>query len=254
MTPVITIGVGLKMYLSLDASVVWAREVAELAHSHPALSTGAVRLVILPTLPSLPAVAAAVGDAPVAIGAQDLFWEESGSYTGGVSGADLVSLGCEFVEIGHAERRTVFREDEDIGRRKLAAAVRAGLIPVLCVGEHAEGEPSAAAEKCIAQIESAIAEVASATIPELVIAYEPEWAIGRAEPAHADHIRAVVTAIRSHLDHHPRLPMSTVIYGGSAQPGLLSQLEGSVDGLFLGRFAHDPRALEIILDEAFAIA
>lgn len=255
MTPTITLGVSLKLYLPLDATISWAKEVASLARSHPAFVSGAVRLFILPSLPSLPAVVDIVGDAPVFVGAQDLFWEDCGAYTGGVSGADLVALGCRFVEVGHAERRTIFGDDDEVIRRKLEAAVRNGLIPVLCVGERVEQATSAAAaEKCIAQIESAIATVEPGTLPELVIAYEPEWAIGRAAPAGREHIQGVVAAMRQYLDAHVRVPNTTVIYGGSAKPGLLSQLDGSVDGLFLGRFAHDPEALALIVNEALALA
>ncbi|MER3387745.1 MAG: triose-phosphate isomerase family protein [Microcella pacifica] len=254
MTPILTIGVSLKLYLDLKASVDWAAQVAQLARAHPSITTSSVRLFVLPSLPSLCAVSAELDNLPVAVGAQDLFWKESGAYTGGVSGADLVALGCQFVEVGHVERRTVFGEDDLTTRRKLAAAVRSGLTPVLCVGEQAEGDPSRGVETCIAQIESALADVASETVPELVIAYEPEWAIGRAEPAGREHIHEVVGAIRDHLSHHPRLQSTTVLYGGSAKPGLLTRLDGSVDGLFLGRFAHDPRSLALILDEAFAIA
>ena len=254
MTPAFTIGISLKLYLDLEASVEWAARVAQLARAHPSITTHSVRLFVLPSLASLCAVSAELDDLPVAVGAQDLFWEESGAYTGGVSGADLAALGCQFVEVGHVERRTVFGEDDLTTRRKLAAAVRSGLTPVLCVGEQAEGDPRRGVETCIAQIESAIAGVTSEIVPELVIAYEPEWAIGRAEPAGREHIHTVVGAIRQHLAGHPRLPTTTVLYGGSAKPGLLTQLDGSVDGLFLGRFAHDPGSLALILDEAFAIA
>lgn len=254
MTSALTIGVSLKLYLNVTESADWARRIAEIARTHRAMTTNSVRLFVLPSLPSLCSVTAEFRDVPIGVGAQDLFWEESGSYTGGVSGADLVTLGCQFVEIGHVERRTVFGEDAATARRKLAAAVRAGLTPVLCVGEQAEGQPGRSVETCISQIESAIADVTSDPIPELVIAYEPEWAIGRSEPAGRDHIHSVVSAIRQHLVDHPRLPRTTILYGGSAKPGLLTQLDGSVDGLFLGRFAHDPHALGLILDEAFAIA
>jgi len=250
----VTIGVSLKMYLTVDESIAWAKDVAALARAHPAVVAGAVRLFVLPTLPALHAVTEALDDAPVAVGAQDLFWEESGAYTGGVSGADLVRLGCRFVAVGHAERRTVFGEDDVTIRRKLAAAVHAGLVPVLCVGERAEQEAEQAAQACIEQIESALQGIESGQVPDLVVAYEPEWAIGRGQPAGVAHIRAVVSAIRQHLTSHSRAASSSVLYGGSAQPGLLSQLDDGVDGLFLGRFAHDPRALESILEEAYAIA
>lgn len=243
----VTLGASHKLYLDVDDSVAWARAVAEMASNHPAVVSGDVRLFVLPTLPALERVVEAIGDAPIAVGAQDLFWEDRGAYTGGVSGVDLARLGCTYVEVGHAERRHVFGEDDVTTRRKFAAAVRNGLVPVLCVGEEEYQDPAAAAAVCIAQIGSATADVDD--LPELVLAYEPEWAIGKPEPASVDHVVAVIKGVRAHLDSRG-LHRSAVIYGGSAKPGLLSALGNSLDGLFLGRFVHDPAAFATIVDEA----
>ncbi|MDQ0644288.1 triose-phosphate isomerase family protein [Microbacterium murale] len=246
----ITLGASLKLYLDVDASVAWARSLAEIARAHAAVLAGEVRLFILPSLPALDRVIAAVADAPIAVGAQDLFWSDRGAYTGAVSGVDLARLGCRYVEVGHAERRHVFGEDDEIIRRKLAAAVRTGLTPVLCVGEEERGNAALAASTCIAQIESATADAGD--LSDLVVAYEPEWAIGQAEPASSAHVTEVVALVRSHLAQRG-LEDASVIYGGSAKPGLLSTLGSSVDGLFLGRFAHDPHAFASIIDEAAGI-
>lgn len=246
----ITLGASLKLYLDIDASVAWAQSLAGIARTHAAVLSGDVRLFILPSVPALERVIAAVADAPIAVGAQDLFWDDRGAFTGAVSGADLAHLGCRYVEVGHAERRHVFGEDDTIIRRKLTAAVRNGLTPVLCVGEEERGDASRAAATCIAQIESAIADAVD--LDDLVIAYEPEWAIGRAEPASPDHVTEVVARIRSHLAQRG-LDDASVIYGGSAKPGLLSTLSSDVDGLFLGRFAHDPRTFARMIDEAARI-
>lgn len=243
----VLLGASLKLYLDVDASVAWATSLAEIARAHPAVVAGDVRLFILPSLPALDRVITAVADSPISVGAQDLFWAERGAYTGAVSGADLARLGCRYVEVGHAERRRVFGEDDAIIRRKLAAAVRNGLTPVLCVGEETQQEADRAGETCIAQIESAIADADH--LDDLVVAYEPEWAIGQAEPASPEHVTAVVAQLRSHLARRG-LAGAAVIYGGSAKPGLLSTLSSGVDGLFLGRFAHEPQAFASIIDEA----
>ncbi len=87
----------------------------------------------------------------------------------------------------------------------------------------------------------------------MVVAYEPVWAIGAPEPAPTDHIRVVTRALRAALDADPARGGSRVIYGGSAGPGLLTRLDGDVDGVFLGRFAHDPAALAAVVDEAAAL-
>lgn len=245
--PPVTLGASLKLYMDVDESVAWAAAIAEQARHHPAVISGEVRLFLLPSLPALDRVVEAVGDAPVAVGAQDLFWEDRGSYTGGVSGADLARAGCTLVEVGHAERRQIFGEDDATIRRKFTAAVRNDLIPVLCVGEKDEQDADAAASVCLTQLESASADVEH--IPTFILAYEPEWAIGKSEPASVDHVVAVTERLRKHLDACG-LEDSAVIYGGSAKPGLLSALGNAVDGLFLGRFVHDPSAFASIIDEA----
>ena len=246
LAPVI-LGASLKLYLDIDESVAWAAALGATAGEQPAVLSGHVRLFVLPSLPALSAVADVLAGSPVAVGAQDLFWEDRGAYTGGVSGADLAQLGCRYVEIGHVERRRIFNEDELTVRRKFAAALRNGLTPVLCVGEAEQMAPDIAAQLCIAQLDSAIADATG--LRDLVVAYEPEWAIGQAEPAPVAHVVAVIERLRQHIDELG-LADTAVIYGGSAKPGLLSALGGGVDGLFLGRFAHDPKAFASIINEA----
>ena len=248
------IGVSLKMYFDIAGAVDWSRRIGAVARAHEAVRGGAAEVLVLPSLPALPAVVDVLAGAPVAVGAQDLFWEDQGAFTGGVSGADLKELGCSHVEIGHVERRQYFGENDLMINLKLTAAYRNGLVPVLCVGERVEGPPDAAAAACIAQLESALYGVAPpAGIGTLVVAYEPEWAIGRAEPAGAAHVGLVAERIADHLASHRWLRDPRVIYGGSAAPGLLPRLGRAVQGLFLGRFAHDPEAFRSVLDDVMAV-
>lgn len=249
----VLLGVSLKLYLDIDTSVAWAERIAAVAARSPEVRSGAVQVFVLPSLPALPGVIAAIGDAPVDVGGQDLFWQDRGPYTGGVSGADLKRLGCRYVEVGHAERRQVFGEDAATTRLKLAAAVRNGLTPVLCVGESEDRGAEAAAAVCISQLDQALSAVPGGGIGDLVVAYEPEWAIGRAEPAPSAHVAAVGRRLREHLDARGDVRAGSVIYGGSAKPGLISTLGGTIDGLFLGRFAHDPDSFAQILEEATAV-
>ena len=124
---------------------------------------------------------------------------------------------------------------------KTAAALRHGLVPLLCLGEAEPASAATAVEECRRQLDSALSLVRNPTeIGAIVVAYEPHWAIGGAEPASPDHIRTVCSALRADLALRTDHPDAGVIYGGSAGPGLLDRLGGSVDGLFLGRFAHDP--------------
>jgi triosephosphate isomerase len=246
-----TLGVSLKLYFDIAATAEWAQAVAKIANEHPGVQAGRVRIFVLPSLPAVPLAQQALGGSGVQVGAQDLHWEDRGAFTGAVSGADLYEVGCRLVEVGHAERRQLFGEDEATVRAKLAAAVRNRLVPVLCIGEPEHVSPRVAAEVCVNQLDSALAGIAGHPPgTELIVAYEPVWAIGRSEPAAPDHVRYVAAALRSYLGEQTWLASSAVIYGGSAQRGSLTVLGPSVDGLFLGRFAHDPAELAAIIDEA----
>jgi triosephosphate isomerase (TIM) len=241
------VGISLKMYFGRARTAEWCHAVADIADTHPAVTGDLAQLVVLPSHPYLLEVGALFANTPVRIGAQDLFWQDQGAFTGEVSGAQLRELGCDYVEIGHAERRRIFGEDDEIIAAKTAAAFRNGLTPLLCVGEERMSSVEAATEECVAQMDSALS---SAPCP-VVVAYEPQWAIGAAEPASPPYIAAVCNALRSHLSN---FTTGQVIYGGSAKPGLLTQLGAGVDGLFLGRFAHDPAAVAMILDEVVELA
>jgi triosephosphate isomerase len=247
--PSLTIGVSLKMYFGRAQTAQWCRAVADIAGCHPAVTGGHVRLVVLPSTPYLTETVNIFSSTRVQIGAQDLFWEDEGAYTGEVSGAQLRELGCDYAEIGHAERRRIFGEDDVTIAAKTAAAFRNRLTPLLCVGESKYSSVEAATAQCMWQLNSALSSVGDDVTAPMLVAYEPQWAIGATEPASAQHITAVCTALRAHLEGS-RFTGSHVIYGGSAQPGLLTRIRGDIDGLFLGRFAHDPRAVSMILSEA----
>jgi len=245
--PSTTIGVSLKMYFGHAQTLAWIDDVASLASSHPAIIDGSVELFVIPTFVSLVECVDRLQGTGVIVGAQDLAAEDSGAFTGEVSGAELAEVGAAVVEIGHAERRSLFGETDEVVAAKTSAALRNGLTPVLCIGEKSRTSPADAAAECIRQLRSAIEGSAEG---RLIVAYEPVWAIGAAQPADAAHIRDVCAIIRGAVTALPNHKNSVVIYGGSAGPGLLSELGVQVDGLFLGRFAHDPAALRSVIDEA----
>lgn len=252
----LTIGVSHKMYFSHARTVAWMAEVAEVAARHESVRTGIVRLFAVPQFPSIPVAVDIAAPVGIEIGAQDVAEHDMGAYTGEVSPAVLAELGVTLAEIGHAERRRRFGETDDTVRAKVSATLRNGLAPILCLGEDEHLDPERAAAFVTRQLDSAIAGIpmhTGSSTRRVIVAYEPVWAIGAAEPADPDHVRAVVGALRSRMKVDPRLDDVAVIYGGSAGPGLLSQLGNDVDGLFLGRFAHDPAAFEGILDEALAL-
>ncbi|WP_445620576.1 triose-phosphate isomerase family protein [Kushneria sp. Sum13] len=244
------IGTSLKMYFGYQKTLDWCRQVTDIARQHPAVTQGHAALFIMPSFPTLSPVLEIVRDTDIRIGAQNLSDQPPGAWTGEVSAAMLAEMGCRCVEVGHAERRRHFHEDETLIAAKTAQAMANGLSPVLCVGEIEQGDPDIAASECIRQVESALTDVPQPRETDLIVAYEPHWAIGAPQPASKEHISAVCIKLQAWLDGHGG---GRVIYGGSAGPGLLSRLEGSVQGMFLGRFVHDASAFEQILDEVMTL-
>ena len=257
------VGVGLKMYFSHARTVEWCTAVARIAREHHAVIDGRVELFVAPSYLSIPRSREILDDR-VAVCAQDLSTHDVGAFTGEVSGAQIAEMGCTLVEVGHAERRRLFGETNDVVRAKTAAALRNRLTPILCVGEATVGNSAYATAECIRQFDDAVADAhAAGPLGRIIVAYEPFWAIGSAEPASAAHIRAVCGPLREHVrertcSHDSSRQQSgathsAVIYGGSAGPGLLTEVADAVDGLFLGRFAQDPAAIGRILDEVTAL-
>jgi triosephosphate isomerase len=246
----ILVGVSTKMYLGYRDSLDWLERLRHEVDTRPALAAGRVVPFVIPSFPVLPAAARLVTGSPLLLGAQNCGWAD-GAWTGEVAPSMLAELGVRLVEIGHAERRRHFGEDDAMVALKTRAADDAGITPLLCVGEIERGEPDAAADYVYRQIESAV-NTDWSLAARLAVAYEPVWAIGAAEPADAAYVSDVVRGLRGRLASAgtPELP---IIYGGSAKPGLLPTLEG-VSGLFLGRFAHDPANFGRVLDEALLLA
>jgi triosephosphate isomerase len=243
------IGVSLKMYFGHHAGLDWCSEVSRRAKAEPAIANGRVGLFVVPTyLQVVPALRAFDGT-PVQLGVQDVATEDSGPFTGEVSAAELAEIGVSFAEIGHTERRRLFGEEDTVVAAKAAAALRNRVTPVICVGEETGGDPHAAAHAAVAQLEACLYGAPEGAV---IAAYEPIWAIGRERPASAGHIGTVTSALRHFLAGLPGRGGSRVIYGGSAGPGLLTTIGTSVDGLFLGRFAHDVDALFDVVREAAA--
>lgn len=229
-----------RMYFSAQRTAQYVDDVMARLAAAPGLD--AVDIFIIPDAITLTSVVSQVrlSGVPVLVGAQDAFWEDSGSYTGEVSPSVLAEVGCRMVEVGHAERRRLFHETDAETAKKAAAAARNGLTPLVCIGERTKGVVSMAVGQCATQVESVMAAVPDAA--EVILAYEPVWAIGAAEPAAAEHVVGVVSALRELPCVKEREGAVRIIYGGSAGPGLFEKLKDSADGLFLGRFAHDPEA------------
>ncbi|WP_242441101.1 triose-phosphate isomerase family protein [Streptomyces sp. CB02923] len=241
------VGVSLKLYFGLAATRKWLADVAALQGALAGLPRP-VDLFVLPAFPALADARELLAGTGVAYGAQDVHWAETGAWTGEVSAGMLAETGARYVEVGHAERRRHFGETDATVAAKTGAATRAGLVPVICAGERHDDGLARAVEETLIQVRAALGGAEPGS--EVIIAYEPVWAIGAREPAPAQHVRAVASAIGTCLrDHDVR---GRVIYGGTAGPGTFARLSGSVDGLFLGRLAHDTAQLRQVLDEVAA--
>jgi triosephosphate isomerase len=204
-----------------------------------------VDLVCFPSFTALEGCLGAAEGSGMAIGAQDLHWEDTGAFTGEVSGAHLRELGCTWVELGHAERRRLFGEDDATTARKAAAAVRNGLEPLVCIGEVDRLTHAEAVAACGRQV-MAVLDGIPPDAP-VTFGYEPVWAIGAADAAPSAHVCAVLAGLKELWAG--RQGSTRIIYGGSAQEGTFTALAQVADGLFLGRFAHDPSAFVRILHE-----
>ncbi|KAI5290633.1 hypothetical protein KEM54_000948 [Ascosphaera aggregata] len=179
---------------------------------------------------------------PFMLGAQDCFWEDQGAYTGEISPLHLRQLGVSIVEIGHAERRGIFHETDEMIAKKAAAISRNGMIPLVCVGEmHGPGP------ECESQVRAALSAVDEEA--PIIFAYEPVWAIGKTKPASVLHVEAVVKGLNKVIGS--RKGVVKIIYGGSAQPGTWSDggLQKAVDGLLLGRYAHHVDGVRLVIRE-----
>jgi triosephosphate isomerase len=238
-----TVGVSLKMYFGLEKTAEYIKACAPLG---PHALSRSVDIFIIPDFISLTAASTALrSEAPtIRLGAQDCFWEDDGAYTGEVSPAVLKSIGCSLVELGHAERRNFFGETDEIVAKKAQAVVRNGMTPLVCIGEKTQGTTEEAVKGCQSQIESVLA----ATDQEIIFAYEPVWAIGQSQPASAEYVVAVTKALRKLCGSRP----VRFLYGGSAGPGTFNAMREGVDGLFLGRFGHDPERFREVISEVGA--
>jgi triosephosphate isomerase (TIM) len=183
---------------------------------------------------------------PIALGAQDCYWEASGAFTGEVSAPMLAKLNVSFVIVGHSERRELFGETDETVARKLHAVLAAGMLPILCVGETLEEREAGATEtKVQGQVDAALHGVDSDRIAELVVAYEPIWAIGtgrNATPEDADATIGTIRATVAKLAGTPAAESTRILYGGSVKPGNIAALmaQAEIDGALVGGASLDP--------------
>jgi triosephosphate isomerase len=215
-------------------------EAVELAQGIVQETNGTVNeIVIFPPFTALESVADAIDGRNVGYGAQDLHWEDSGAFTGAVSGTMIADIGAEYVLVGHSERRTIFGESDEIVAKKLQAAYRNHLKPMLCVGENLEERQAGRTEaKITGQLTSALTGLKPEEAEQLVVAYEPLWAIGTGKAATAADAQEVCLLVRRELtklfgDNVSR--KIRVLYGGSVnEKNAKSFCIKGIDGVLVG--------------------
>ena len=233
-----------------------AREMVALRAADPAGSGSAV--AVFPPFTALAAVGEALRGSDVRLGAQDMHWETHGAFTGAVSGPMLAALGCKFVVLGHSERRHGMGETDEQVAKKLRAALRDGLTPIVCVGELlAEREADRTAEVLVRQVSAAYAGLDAETARSTVVAYEPVWAIGTGKVATPEQARDAHRVIRATLDRVVAPGVGgavAILYGGSVNAGNAATLfaEDDLDGALVGGAALEPAGFWKIVAAASA--
>ena len=224
-----------KMYKTSSEAAETAAQLASLVSD-----TTEVDIMIAPAFTALDTVSKVIEGSRVSLGAQNLYWENEGAYTGEVSAAMLVSVGCRYVIIGHSERRQYFGETDATVNQKIGAAINANLIPVVCVGETAEERDSGQTFSVLdKQVKKGLDSYFAKDLESLVIAYEPVWAIGTGKTATRDQAQEAHQYIRSLLENlfGDTLCQSVrILYGGSVKPeniGELMQMP-DIDGALVG--------------------
>jgi triosephosphate isomerase len=210
-------------------------------------------IVICPPAVDLPTAVHAVKGTEVLVGAQNMHFAEEGAFTGEISASMLVSLGVSHVIIGHSERRQYFAESDDDVNRKLLAALKHHLVPIVCIGENEEQRERGLTEEVVCrQISRAIRQIEATKLRPMVIAYEPIWAIGTgktASPAIAAEAHLIVRSEVARLVGRPVADALRILYGGSVKPenagALLNQPE--IDGALVGGASLDPHSLTAIV-------
>ena len=250
-------GTGWKMNIGAAEATRYGRE---LALRLPQIDVSAVDIFVLPPFTSLAAASAALAATPVAIGGQNMHWEDSGGWTGEIAAPMLVEAGCHYVELAHSERLQHFGENYPAVRLKVDKALANGLTPIICLGETAQEKAAGRADAVLAeQVLTSLAGQPDSRVPETILAYEPRWAIGGADAASPDYVAERHRMLREILREHrgeAAAQQTRIIYGGSVTPENGKEIIAidDVDGLFVGRAAWKPegfiRIIEVVATAA----
>ena len=214
----------------------------------------AVEVVIVPPFTAIAKVVEALGKAQnIKVGAQNMFWEHSGAFTGEISAPMLRDLFVRYVVLGHSERRQMFGETDEIVNRKVRAALDAKLRPIVCVGETLEQREKGSVEKILSlQLRGSLAGLKRKDFQEIVVAYEPVWAIGTgrsATPEQAQEAHAFIRQTLGEMSDDATAEKVRIQYGGSVKPDNARELlaQPDIDGALVGGWSLDPRSFAQIV-------
>ncbi|MCY9664923.1 triose-phosphate isomerase [Paenibacillus alginolyticus] len=228
-----------KMFKTVSEAVSFVNEVK-------GSTVEGVESVICSPFTNLPALVEAVKGTDVHVGAQNLHFEDNGAFTGEISGVMLKDLGVEYVIIGHSERRAYFAETDEIVNKKVVAAFKHGLTPILCVGEKLEErEAGQTKDVCKVQTEAAFAGLSAEQAAQVVIAYEPIWAIGTGKSSTAEDAQDVIGYIRQLVSGLYGASVADAVriqYGGSVKPNNIAEYmaQPDIDGALVGGASLEP--------------
>jgi len=238
-----------KMYKTGNEAVETAEKLLELVSD-----VETTDIMIAPTFTSLALVSKVIGNSNIALGAQNIYWEKEGAFTGEISGPMLVSAGCQYVIIGHSERRQYFGETNNTVNKKIFAATKSGLIPIVCVGETAaernEEKTFSVLDK---QIEKGLEGLTLDEHQSIVLAYEPVWAIGTGKTATPDQVQEVHFYLRDLIEKRFGNMLAKtirILYGGSVKPDNVSELMAlpDIDGALVGGASLQPDSFSKIIN------
>jgi len=237
-----------KMFKTSSEAVETAGQLVKLV----AMTTD-IDVMIAPPFTALAQVSDVVRGSCVSLGAQNLFWEAQGAFTGAISPAMLVSAGCKYVIIGHSERRQYFNETDETVNKRIKAAFDNDLIPVMCVGEsEKERESKNTFSVLDKQVKKGLEDFSADNLKRLVIAYEPVWAIGTGKTATSEQAQEVHRFLRSVLEKsfgNMLAKSIRILYGGSVKPSNIAELMAmpDVDGALVGGASLDPETFSKIV-------
>jgi triosephosphate isomerase len=216
-----------------------------------------VEVVIIPPFTAIPKVTEALAKAHnIKVGAQNMYWEKSGAFTGEISASLLRDLFVHYVVLGHSERRILFGETDEMVNRKVRAALETKLRPIVCVGETLEQRDKGNVEKILSiQLRGSLAGLKPKELQESVIAYEPVWAIGtgrNATPQQAQEAHAFIRRILGEMSDATTADRVRIQYGGSVKPENARELmsQSDIDGALVGGASLDPRSFAQIVKAA----